>query len=948
MIGERIREFEILALLGKGGYGEVYLARDTNVDREVAIKVILPKFTNDPEFKQRFDTEARVVANLECHQIVPLYTYWQDERGAFLVMRYIKGGNLQRVILKKEALSLSETIRITYDIARGLAVAHKNNVVHRDIKPANILFDDDGNAYLTDFGIAKRADDANSITGSDVIVGTLAYLSPEQINQDEVLPQSDVYSLGIMVYEMLTGRVPFESDSPGGLLMKHLQNPMPLLTLERPDLPEALNEVIATATAKRPQDRYDSALDFVADLKAVATKSTQELAAIPEHRRKKPTTQSGRNRHAMLDNLRVFWIEGVLENSLHDAAMIELGLKPEKGKVKNPWDTVIRTPQGEEAPTKDDILEVFDGMHGKLLILGNPGSGKTTTLLALARELLLRAEADNLYPTPVVLNLSSWSEKRLPLAEWLVEELTSKYRVHRKIGEQWVENEELLLLLDGLDEVAPDVREDCVRAINDFRILHNFVDMVVCCRTDDYDALSGTLSLNGAIVIQPLDDVQITRYLEALGDDVAAVRALITMDAQLRELAKSPLMLSIIILAFRNKATSEIPTFENIEAQREYLFDVYFQRMFERRGGEILYSPQETRHYLSWLARRMKEHARSVFQIEELQPNVLPPEERGDLYGRVQGIHILVTILIWSLQAWLLALPSNISGATFAIGSGVIGGGWLGWAFSTNEWKRWYVHIIFGIIQGVSLYIAAPGDPLPWAIIWGLGAAAYGQVGVQLYLTTGGDKDTIPLIETVKFRWGSISPREWILLVITPLLTIGGVMWASGFETEPSRVVLSWLAASFLGSAFIAYFSGLDFGIVSMRTEPNQGVYSTFWTASTVAVITMVGTIFGSFILATLLSLPHPMQTLQVGFGYGLGFGAALLGYGPWTVLGGIGVYRHWMLRQTLTNHDYLPYNLARFLDYAASLILLRKVGGGYIFVHRYLLEYFADLETDR
>ena len=200
-----------------------------------------------------------------------------------------------------------------------------------------------------------------------------------------------------------------------------------------------------------------------------------------------------------------------------------------------PGTLYCETPSGDETLTDESIVEVFDRMNGKLLILGDPGSGKTTTLLILARDLLRRAELDEQHPIPVVFNLSSWSEDQPPLTEWLVEELNSKYQVPRKVGTQWVENDELLLLLDGLDEVAENVRDACVQTINDYRSEHGFVDVVVCSRIKDYEVLTGQLKLNGAIVIQPLDDAQIVQYLDGLGADVAVVRELITRDAQLRE-----------------------------------------------------------------------------------------------------------------------------------------------------------------------------------------------------------------------------------------------------------------------------------------------------------------------------------------------------------------------------------------------------------------------------
>ena len=948
MIGERIREFEIVSELGVGGYGAVYKAHDTTVDRDVAIKIILPKYADDPEFKQRFESEARLVAQLENPRIVPLYTYWQDERGAFLVMRLIRGGSLRRIMTKQEALSLPQTIRIMSDIAEALAVAHENDVVHRDLKPENILVDERGNAYLTDFGIAKQRNASLSLTGTDVIVGTLAYISPEQIQNMDVLPQSDIYAFGIMLYEMLVGKHPFQANNAAAILMKHMQQPVPSLQDERPDLPPALDDIIAKATAKEAAARYATTLEMMEALEVVANESQIQTRTEPLkiQARRKPATPEERNRFAMLDNIRTFWIQGVLENSLHDAALIELGFNPEQGRVDNPWDTIIRTPSGEEANASKNILDVYDRMNGKFLILGDPGSGKTTSLLVLARELLHRARVDNQHPIPVILNLSSWGEKRLPLVEWIIEELSNKYQVPHKIAGQWVTDEDILLLLDGLDEVAEDVREFCIDAINTYREEHGFVDVIVCSRTKDYDELEGKLRLNGAIVIQPLDDVQIVVYLQLLGPEVSAVRALITIDAQMRELAKSPLMLSIMILAYRNKTAGEMPEIDDVETQRQHLFEVYVNRMFERRVSET-YMPQESRNYLSWLAKMMQAQANSVFHIESLQPIILPEAQRRGFYLRVNTLHIIITVMIWSIHAFLFASATGLSPYVLIPGFGILGGIWIGWMFSSNIQKFTYSHFVFGAIQGIALTLAliiAPDVPA-WNVVsglmWGIGTACYTYFGSHLSSRTGADRDSIPIMETRKFSLKNITPRFWLLLVITSIFQATGFLLAVTSQINTSFVIIATLLClTELGGLIIA--SGIDTGEVSLRHRPNQGVWSTFRTSLIVSALLSVAVALG-VILAVLPIVDARWQAIYIGLSPAIAYG----GYGSWTVFGGVSVYRHWMLRQTLTNRRYLPYNLSRFLDYAADLILLRKVGGGYIFVHRYLLEYFADLNTE-
>jgi serine/threonine protein kinase len=942
MIGETVREFEIQSELGAGGYGAVYRAHDTSVNRDVAIKVILPKYANDPDFQQRFEHEAQLVAQLESRQIVPLYSYWQDERGAFLVMRYIRGGSLRRIMAKQDALSLSQTVRIVADIAEALAVAHENNVIHRDLKPENVLIDERGNAYLTDFGIAKRTTDADNITDADVIVGTWAYLSPEQIQSAVVSPQTDIYAFGIMLYEMLVGKHPFHGAPAPAILMKHLQELLPSICDERPDLPAQLDSIIQKATAKDPQDRYASTLDLVADLKMVANVSnTKATLQVKQVRKKTSGTPEERNRQAMLENVRSFWIEGVLENSLHDAAMIELGLKAESGKVDNPWDTLLRTPGGDESITDANVLDVFDRMNGKLLILGDPGSGKTTTLLMLARELLHRAESDDHHPMPVVFNLSSWSEKRLPLTEWLVEELNSKYQVPRKVGEKWITDEELLLLLDGLDEVATDARDACVTAINDYREQHGFVDVVVCSRIKDYEALHDQLRLKGAIVIQPLDDKQIVTYLDSLGNDVSVVRELINTDAQLRELAQSPLMLSIMILAYRGKTASDIPDFDNIEAQRQYLFETYVERMFDRRVGDKIYSKSETLHYLKWLAKKMQEHTLSVFHIEQMQPSWLSAKQRQSYYRMLNLIHLPFTILFYGVPALLAAPLLGIPSLFFGLGLALTGIMVVS-SYHNDLTKNWYGHLPYSIAYSLAWglsFIMSYGVAKGIIIgIYGfLGVFFAGLEGARFYAKRNANRDNIVVVELLHFSWKYIDLRSGI-----GGLVIGGIgaliyWYVFGTSISPLQLALGISAGGIVYGLFFVLYSGLTSGEVELHSLPNQGMRATFATA-------IRGGLFSGLTII-LIALVGYAPVTSVAFGLGIGSViGAIVSYTYWFGYGGFPLIQHLTLRLVLHRNKFIPQNYARFLDYAASLILMRKVGGGYIFIHRYLLEYFAAL----
>jgi WD40 repeat protein len=257
-----IRGYELRQRLGAGGFGVVYRAFQPAVDREVAIKVILPDYANRPDFIRRFEFEAQLVARLEHPHIVPLYDYWREPDGAYLVMRFLRGGSL-RDALQHGPMTPQAAERLVDQVAQALAVAHRQQIIHRDIKPENILLDEDRNHYLSDFGIAKDLLHASGGTGTGIITGSPGYMSPEQALGGPPVPQSDLYSLGVVMYEVLTGRHPFHGAAPAEQIARHVVERLPSLRSLQPGLPEALDDVLQTVTAKRPEERYPDARSFV-------------------------------------------------------------------------------------------------------------------------------------------------------------------------------------------------------------------------------------------------------------------------------------------------------------------------------------------------------------------------------------------------------------------------------------------------------------------------------------------------------------------------------------------------------------------------------------------------------------------------------------------------------------------------------------------------------------
>ena len=265
--GKTIKGYQLQARLGEGAYGAVYSATQAQVKREVAIKIILPEYANQPDFIRRFEAEAQLVAQLEHLHIVPLYDYWREPGGAYLVMRLMKGGSLEDSLRDNGPWEPAEAARLVDQIASALDTAHKQGVVHRDLKPANILLDEEHNAYLSDFGIAKEIGAEAGATQTGAIVGTPAYITPEQVQSQPVTAQTDIYALGVVLYELLVGGHPFPDTPTGELVVKHLSEPLPYVRERRSELPAAVDGVIQRATSKDPQSRYPDALSLAADLR---------------------------------------------------------------------------------------------------------------------------------------------------------------------------------------------------------------------------------------------------------------------------------------------------------------------------------------------------------------------------------------------------------------------------------------------------------------------------------------------------------------------------------------------------------------------------------------------------------------------------------------------------------------------------------------------------------
>lgn len=272
-------KYELISLIGKGGFSKVFLVRDKLLDRKCALKVLSPRVLTDAEMLERFRREAKIYASLEHPNIVPIYEVGIYRNIAYILMKYIEGITLKDYIKKYmenhgRPLPIDEIAKISRDVLSALHYMHSKGIIHRDIKPANVIIENQtGRAILADFGLAKRLDESGSLTRSGEMLGTPYYVSPEQAKGEKTTPQSDIYSFGITLFEMATGKVPFLGETPFQILMKHVREPLPSPSKYNPEICPELERIILKATDKKPKNRYRSALEMLRDIEKLSLRA---------------------------------------------------------------------------------------------------------------------------------------------------------------------------------------------------------------------------------------------------------------------------------------------------------------------------------------------------------------------------------------------------------------------------------------------------------------------------------------------------------------------------------------------------------------------------------------------------------------------------------------------------------------------------------------------------
>ena len=665
--------------------------------------------------------------------------------------------------------------------------------------------------------------------------------------------------------------------------------------------------------------------------------STHSVSSLPH----------SRNRQRLLEKVHTFWIKDVLEQSLREREHLTLSLQLKFDVIANPWkQTALPAKQSTRPlPAGTSILQVYDDAGGELLILGEPGAGKTTLLLELARDLLQRAFQDETLPVPVIFNLSSWEMKQRSFASWLVAELGRKYQIPPQIGQAWIENEQILPLIDGLDEAHPDARRACLEAINAYRAEHGLLPLVVCSRTDEYRSLKTLLTLSRAISIQPLTKRQIDTYLAKDSEQMRAVKFALEHDVSLQSLAITPLTLSMLTSTYQGNKSEYLHTFEADAMQQNQLFATYVEQMLTRRKKQS-YSFEQSMGWLAYLAYQMQKRSQSDFYLEHMQFDWLPSYRSQQFcYGLLVGLWVglfsagllapIATLLNGPVIGFLIVPPLAL--CTGVVAS--IGGALLAYFFNRRLLRIGSEIVVCAALVFCISLTRNRSISLTVGLVLSLIILMLNVVSVEIEPT-----------ESSAWSWRVMRRKFFPSLLKSSFIgmgigaIIGVVGWLIGGFMVGLVLFFTCVLIFLLLGSLRSGFSNEPLDERSFDT-PNQGIkssiHSALWNVLATGLVNLlVLTVTGIFVLNI---FPHLAISPLLIFSCGFAFLFATT-FATSMHRGGEAWMKQMLLRLLLWRKEYTPWNYIRFLDYAAECSILRKVGGGYIFANRAVLDYFASL----
>lgn len=693
--------------------------------------------------------------------------------------------------------------------------------------------------------------------------------------------------------------------------------------------------------------------------------------------------------------VRQFWIEGKLYKDIPIRPPIELTKELSRKSVQREIDEFDEVESDDEetlVPAGKTIGVLYDEYDRSLLVLGDPGYGKTITLLALASQLMDRHLADPSEPVPTVLFLSTWSVSQLPIDKWIVDEISKKYKIPKKLAHQWMVDDRIVLLLDGLDEVTAERRNACVEAINDFMRQQLEYDgrccLAVCCRYEEYERLTARFTFENAVKLQPLSESQIREFLAKFESEMEGLQRFLESDPNLFEEAKSPLMLGMMSIAYSLNpdqfasytkelaiGAEEQDDHKRSCSRRQLMVETYLDRVFKKkRAKRADYSEEKTIEGASWLAKQMRKHHQNIFLIEDLQPTWLATRWQRvsylALYSLLMGLVFgLILTSVWYVSNYVDPAAPGVQDTQpyWLIGCPI----WI-FCVSIFEYFRIATHTkrlragkhpwwpksrVASVILRTGLFYGI------WLMIWYPMGMMFRVNAVPLQAWMGHPFQCgISLSIVYSFAVGGRTQDSYIgmteLLKWSPMRsTIGLAIGASiGFVRWCVYIAVYWIPhiigrpvatnTDFIRNLYFyvpmwaaigALFGGFRLGMVEGKTRPNEGIWLSMRNAVFAAMIIGPGM---ALLLGAISRLNYEQPWDKV-------FISALIQLNIFLVLaacvfGLVDVIRHYTLRWILAMTGTLPMNIAKFYDHMDELILLQKIGGGYIFRNHLLFDYFA------
>ncbi len=806
-VGQQLGHYRLLRVLGEGSFATVYLGEHQYLERLAAIKVLHVRM--EASTHESFRREARTIAQLRHPHIIGVHDFGFEENTPYLVMEYTPNGTLRSQFAKGTRLPFEQIVAAVSQVASALDYAHEQHVIHRDVKPENILLRTNDEVMLSDFGLAVvqstlGSDSMQSPAGTPIYMapeqiqhkpcaasdqyalgvmvyewlcgeppfhGSLFEVFAQHLHKPPPSLRARVPDLAPAVEDAVFGALAKDPGQRFGSVTDFAQvlaeaffATQPLqLRGDSPDQASLLltHSTSSPAASSSEQDHSDGAtqprlkavqrIDRSPELGAsVSPRSTihRQLGTSQSLSAQEPTPAPAghnQNRVRMLRRLRRAYSE-IMSQSLQGTAWLELEIASTPDAVQNAAHLLLHMERSTEEllPAGTSITQAYDEAEHELLILGEPGAGKSTLLLNLAEQLLLRTEHDETHPLPVILPLSTWAVKRPKLEDWIAEQLTQIYDVPRKLSGEWVQQGHILPLLDGLDEMEETARASCIAAINTYHRDH-MAPLVVCSRTTEYEAVTShsRLTLQGAVVVQPLTHSDVDAYLERAGQPLTALRSALEQNTALHDLATTPLMLNILIITYQGTSVRDLPDIE--AALQKLVWDDYTERMVMRKGSSHRYPLGETRAWLGWLARQMRDHNQAVFYLEHLQPDWLTArQQRTYAWLAVHLPAIIIGVLI-SILVYVFFLGDTNPSSLLKNGvlGGLLGGLWHGSDAGAKEegrehrhtWeerllKRLTISACIGLIYGLGFGL----DPSPFKR-WQIDGPTYGiMIGLSSLL----------------------------------------------------------------------------------------------------------------------------------------------------------------------------------------------------------------------